>query len=101
MALSLGSKAETLLSSGADLRGSTCMQRIVVVGGGTGGWMAAVAISGRFPEKQVTVLDPSAIGPIGVGESVTGLVLAFVTDPLHGLSVSEFVRRCDVTFKTG
>ena len=63
--------------------------------------MAAIAIASRFPEMQITVIDPKGISPIGVGESVTGVVLTFVGDPLHGLSMGEFYRRCDVTLKAG
>jgi hypothetical protein len=77
------------------------MQRIVIVGGGTAGWMAAIAIGSRFPEKHITVVDPKVISPIGVGESVTGIVQSLVADPLHDLSIGEFFRRCDVTFKAG
>ena len=77
------------------------MNNIVIVGGGTAGWMAAIAIASRFPEMQITVIDPKGISPIGVGESVTGVVLTFVGDPLHGLSMGEFYRRCDVTLKAG
>lgn len=77
------------------------MKNIVIVGGGTAGWMAAIAIADRFPEKQITVVDVKALGPIGVGESVTGVVLEFVADPMHGLTMGEFFRRCDTTFKMG
>ena len=49
------------------------MNDIVIIGGGTAGWMAAVSISCRFPEKTVTIIDPKLIGPIGVGESVDDL----------------------------
>jgi Tryptophan halogenase len=77
------------------------MQKIVIVGGGAAGWMAAIAIASRFPEKQITILDPVALGPLGVGESVTGVVVQFVNDPLHGFSFGDFFRACNVTFKTG
>ena len=77
------------------------IKNIVIVGGGSAGWMTAIALSGRFPDKHITVIDSTVIGPIGVGESVTGVVLAFVKDPLHGLSLGEFFRRCDPTFKLG
>lgn len=77
------------------------MNRIVIVGGGTAGWMAAISIADRFPEKQITVVDAKAMGPLGVGESVTGVVLEFIADPLHRLSVGEFFRRCEPTFKLG
>ena len=77
------------------------MKHIVIVGGGTAGWMSAIAIAGRFPGVRISVLDPKVIRPIGVGESVTGVVLQFITDPMHGLSLGDFFRRCDPTFKTG
>src|SRR3954469_20356953 len=77
------------------------MKHVVVAGGGAGGWVAALATPSRFPDKQVTVIEPAAIPPIGVGESVTGVVMSFVKDPLHGLSLRDFFRRCDVTFKAG
>jgi tryptophan halogenase len=77
------------------------MKNIVIVGGGTAGWMAAIAIAGRLPESRITVVDSKAMGPIGVGESVTGVVLEFVTDPRHGLTVGEFFRRSEATFKMG
>jgi hypothetical protein len=77
------------------------LDHIVIVGGGTAGWMAGIAIASRFPQKRVTVVDPAGIPPLGVGESVTGVVLAFVNDPVHRLSKGEFFRRCDVTFKMG
>lgn len=80
---------------------SALIKNIVIVGGGSAGWMTAIALSGRFPDKHITVIDSTVIGPIGVGESVTGVVLAFVKDPLHGLSLGEFFRRCDPTFKLG
>ena len=73
------------------------MKHIVIVGGGTAGWMAAIMLSRRFPDKRITVVDPAAIGALGVGESVTGVVQQFVADPLHGLSRSDLYRphRCD------
>ncbi len=77
------------------------MKNIVIVGGGAAGWMSAITIASRFPALQITVIDPTVIGPIGVGESVTGVVMSFVTDPLHRLSLGDFFRSCDVTFKAG
>lgn len=77
------------------------MKHIVIVGGGTAGWMAAIMLSRRFPDKRITVVDPAAIEAIGVGESVTGVVQQFVADPLHGLSKSDLFRRADATLKMG
>src|SRR3546814_6523908 len=46
------------------------MQRIVIAGGGTAGWMTAAAIARTLgPTVQVTLVESEAIGTIGVGES--------------------------------
>jgi tryptophan halogenase len=63
--------------------------------------MSAIALSAHFPDRQITVIDPSAIGAIGVGESVTGAIQSFVYYPPHGLSAAEFYRETDATPKLG
>ncbi|MFT5523741.1 MAG: glycine/D-amino acid oxidase-like deaminating enzyme [Pirellulaceae bacterium] len=80
---------------------NSLVKNIVVVGGGSAGWMSAIALAARFPDKHVTVIDSSTVSPIGVGESATGLVFEFVTNPLHGLGWGDFFRRCETTFKLG
>jgi flavin-dependent dehydrogenase len=77
------------------------LKRIVVVGGGTSGWMAAIALSSHLPKVEVTVIDPARIAPIGVGESVTGVVQQFVRYPFHNLDSTEFFRKTDATLKLG
>ena len=77
------------------------IKQIVIAGGGTAGWMTAIALASRFPEKHITVIDSKAIAAIGVGESATGVVFEFLSQPRHGLSWGEFFRRCDPTFKLG
>ncbi len=51
--------------------------RIVVVGGGTAGWLAAMMLSQvgaqRRPDATVTVIESSKIGVIGVGEGSTAV----------------------------
>src|SRR5690606_29187821 len=81
--------------------GTRKMKRIVIVGGGTAGWMCAIALSARMPDREIIVIDPAAIGVIGVGESVTGVLQSFVTDPIHELDLGEFYRETDATLKLG
>ena len=53
---------------------------IGVIGGGTAGYFAALAVKARFPEIDVTVVESRDIPIIGVGEATTTLMPPF----LHG-----------------
>ena len=46
---------------------------IVIVGGGTAGWLAALILS-KFHKHSVTVVESSKIGIIGVGEGGTHVI---------------------------
>lgn len=75
--------------------------RIVIVGGGTAGWVTALLAAKRHPYHTVTVIESTRIGVIGVGESTTG----FLTDILinHGLDLDcdhdEFIIETGATLK--
>lgn len=77
------------------------IENIVIVGGGTAGWVAAAAL-GRFLRNGVTrihVIESDAIGTIGVGEATI--------PPIHNLlemlriDESDFLRNVQGTFKLG
>lgn len=76
------------------------MNRIIIVGGGTAGWLVANHLGHAMkskPEVQVTLVESPTIPTIGVGE---GTVPA-IRQSLHkfGISESDFIQRCNVTFK--
>ncbi len=74
--------------------------RIVVLGGGTAGWMAASLLAKRLGERvAVSVLESPEIGIIGVGEGSTPQLKAFF-DTL-GISESDWMPRCNATYKVG
>ncbi len=77
--------------------------KVVVVGGGTAGWLAALMISKIRPEHDVTVIESSKIGIIGAGEGSTGSLTNIVQNEMWNLGCVEkdFIRECDATIKLG
>jgi tryptophan 6-halogenase len=75
--------------------------RIVVLGGGTAGWMAANLIAHRWADRNVsvTVVESPDIGIIGVGEGSTPQLKAMF-DTL-GIAECEWMPACNATYKTG
>ena len=61
--------------------------KIVIVGGGTAGWLAAASLANqnalykedKHPQHEVVVIDSSKIPIIGSGEGSTGLLTEFIT----------------------
>lgn len=74
---------------------------IVIVGGGTAGWMTAAALSSLLSPKDVsiTLVESEQIGTIGVGEATIPDIINF--NRILGISEAEFMAATDATFKLG
>src|SRR5690606_41376613 len=83
---------------------TTPLRSVVIVGGGTAGWITAGTIAAKHHAAsefgiKVTLIESLDIKPIGVGEGTWPTMRG----PLRKMGISEtaHLRECDVAFKQG
>jgi tryptophan halogenase len=80
------------------------VRKILIVGGGTAGWITAGVLASRYPLRgedgiSITLIESRQQPPIGVGEGTWPTMRATLKQ--IGVSETDFLRECDASFKQG
>ena len=73
------------------------VKSIIVLGGGSAGWMTASTLIKEFPDKEITLIESPNTPTVGVGESTIGGIKYWTS--YLGIDDTEFFKYTDATYK--
>jgi len=71
--------------------------KIIIVGGGSAGWMTAATLQSQLPQHQITLIESKNISSIGVGESTLGRIKDWTR--LLKIEDKDFMKDTDASYK--
>ncbi len=77
------------------------IKKVVIVGGGTAGWMSAASLAKYAQDKaiEILVIESSALGTVGVGEATIPNIVSY--NKGLGIDEQELIKATQATFKLG
>ena len=72
-------------------------KKIIIVGGGSAGWMTAATLCKVFPQFHITLVESPNIPISGVGESTIAGIHEWIN--LVGINEQDFMKATDATYK--
>lgn len=79
----------------------TPLSKIVIVGGGTAGWLAAAMLRHHLKQEvcDIELVESEDLGTIGIGESTVPPFVGLLRR--LGIDEREFVQATEATYKLG
>lgn len=82
------------------MKNNSNIRTILIVGGGSSGWMAAAALSNALRgDIKITLIESEDIGTVGVGEATIPPIKLF--NQQLGINEAEFLKNTQGTYKLG
>ena len=70
---------------------------IMIVGGGSAGWMTASTLIKEFPDKKIALIESPEIATTGVGESTIGKIRQWAT--FLGIEDRHFLKHTALSLR--
>jgi hypothetical protein len=73
------------------------LNKVVIVGGGSAGWMSAATFIKAFPDREIVVVESPDYPTVGVGESTLASIKVWTN--WLGINEKDFMKSCDAVYK--